>query len=178
MKCVRLDFVILDSPTVRAHTLLAYTLSPPSTSTQILFFKEDSADKFCEFLSIREPQTTLQIKETTVQSHRKMSNQNTKKSPGIEFTLFNYTGDMEMNNSACLNSSLFLILFCNEPAKKYYDARTLTVEPPPIGSSTLLAGSSLPLPSVHTLCMTPDYLFKRKYFTDKEYWHARDNSIN
>ena len=177
MKCVRLDVVILDSPTVRAHMLLAYTPSPPSTSAQILFFKEDMAYKFCEFLSIWEPQTTLQIKETTVQSYRKITNQNTKKNPGIEFTLFNYTRDMERNNFDCLNSSLSLILFCNEPAKKY-DARTLTVEPPPIGSSTLLAGPSIPLPSVHTLCMTPYYLFKRKHFTDKEYWHARDNSIN
>ena len=52
MKCVRLDVVILDSPTVRAHKLLAYTPSPPSTSAQILFFKEDMAYKFCEFLSI------------------------------------------------------------------------------------------------------------------------------
>ena len=33
-------------------------------------------------LSIKEPQATLQNKETTVQNYRKMSNQNTKKSTG------------------------------------------------------------------------------------------------
>ena len=36
---------------------------------------------FCELISIKEPQTTLQNKETSAQSYRKMSNQNTKKSP-------------------------------------------------------------------------------------------------
>ena len=35
-------------------------------------------------LSIKEPQATLQNKETTVQNYRKMSNQNTKKSTGIK----------------------------------------------------------------------------------------------
>ena len=40
------------------------------------------ADIFCELLSIKEPQTTLQNKETTVQISKKMLNQNTNKSPG------------------------------------------------------------------------------------------------
>ena len=33
-------------------------------------------------LSIKEPQTTLQNKETTVQNYQKMSNQKTKKNTG------------------------------------------------------------------------------------------------
>ena len=43
---------------------------------------------FCELLSIKEPQTTLQNKGTTMQSYRKMSIQNTKKSLGILLVLF------------------------------------------------------------------------------------------
>ena len=65
---------------------------------------------------IKEPQTTLQNKETTVQSYRKMLNQNTKKSPGIGFAICNCTEEMGMDN---------------EPAKKIYVARTFTVEPLP-----------------------------------------------
>ena len=66
------------------------------TSIQIVFLKEDMTDIFCEILSIKEPQT-LQNKETTVQSYQKISNQNTKKSPGIEFALFNCTREMGMD---------------------------------------------------------------------------------
>ena len=41
---------------------------------------------FCisKILSIKETQTTLQNKETTVQSYQIMSNINTKENPGIE----------------------------------------------------------------------------------------------
>ena len=42
---------------------------------------------FCELLSIKEPQKTLQNKETTVQSYRKMSIQNNKESLGMEVVL-------------------------------------------------------------------------------------------
>ena len=48
----------------------------PSTSVRILFFKGDMTDIFCELLSIKEPQTMLQNKETTAQRYRKMSIQN------------------------------------------------------------------------------------------------------
>ena len=52
-------------PPVGAHTILAY----------ILFFKEDMTRYiFCELLSIKGSQTTLQNKETNVQSYRKMLN--------------------------------------------------------------------------------------------------------
>ena len=53
------------------------------------------ADIFCELLSTKELQTTL---ETTLQSHRKISNQNTKKSSGIKFALFNCMEEMRMDN--------------------------------------------------------------------------------
>ena len=59
-----------------------------------------------------------------------MSNQNAKKSTGIEFTLFNSTTEIGMDNFGYLNSALYLLLFCNKPAKKIYGVRTLTVEPP------------------------------------------------
>ena len=49
---------------------------------RILFFTEDMAGTyFCELLSIKEPQTTLQIKKATAQRYRKKSNQKTKKRP-------------------------------------------------------------------------------------------------
>ena len=62
-------------------------LPSPSTSIQVLFLKEDMTDIFSELLSIKEPQRMLQNKEIALQSYRKMSNQNTKKSCGIEFLL-------------------------------------------------------------------------------------------
>ena len=64
---------------------------------------------FCELLlSIKEPQTTLQTKETTIQSYQEMLNQNTKKSPEIKVVLFNCTGEMGMGNFGRLSSSLSL----------------------------------------------------------------------
>ena len=68
--------------------------------------------------SNKEPQITFQNKETTIQSFRKMLNQNTKKSAGIEFALIDYMGEMGMDNFGCLNSSLFFFFFSNESAEK------------------------------------------------------------
>ena len=79
-------------PNVCGHMFLVYSLLDASTSVPILFFKGDMTDIFRELLSIKETQTTLQNKETTVQSYRKISNQNAKKSPGIEVVLFICTG--------------------------------------------------------------------------------------
>ena len=114
---------------------------------------------FCELLSIKESQTNLQNKETAVQSYRKTSNQNTKKSPEIESALFNCAGKMRRDNFGCLNSSLFkiLFLFCNKPAKKkFYGVRKLTAEPPPPPKTSQFAFSwtTLPPPCVRTLWMT------------------------
>ena len=63
-------------------------------SVWIVVFKEDMA---------------LQNKETTNQSYRKMLNQNTKKSPGIEFALFACTEEMRMDSFGFLNCSLYFI---------------------------------------------------------------------
>ena len=69
----------------------------------------------------------LQNKETTAQSYLKISNQNTKKSPGVEGALFNCTVVMWMDSFGCLNS-FELFLFYKEPVKKIYiyGVRTLT----------------------------------------------------
>ena len=88
-------------------------------------------DIFCELLSVKEPQTTLQNKETTVPCYRKMSNQNTKKSPGIEFALFNCTGEMRMDNFVYLSSSLYFMA---------YIGLQMNLPLPPIRASTLLIG--------------------------------------
>ena len=61
-------------PPVRAHTLLAY-IPPPSMSVRILFQKRYDRDVFSELLSVKEPQTMLQNKETTVQNYREMNTQ-------------------------------------------------------------------------------------------------------
>ena len=55
-------------------------------------------DIFCELLSIKEPQTLSQQKETNRQSYQKISNQKTKKSPEIKFEICNYTGEIRMDN--------------------------------------------------------------------------------
>ena len=83
----------------------------------------------------------LQNKVTTVQRYQKILNQNTKKNPGIEVALFNFTGDMGIDNFGCLTSSFsFFFLFCNEPAKRKIMRRALTADPPPfpIRASALL----------------------------------------
>ena len=53
---------------------------------------------------MKEPQTTLQNKETTVQSYQIMSNINTKWSPGIKGAHFNCIGEMGLDSFGCLNS--------------------------------------------------------------------------
>ena len=56
--------------------------SPLVQSYGYCFFKEDLTDAFCELLSTKEAQTTLQNKDTTIKSYQKMLNQNAKKSSG------------------------------------------------------------------------------------------------
>ena len=132
------------SPCVDAHMLLAYTLFP------LVWAYRYFLKKIFQRLSIKKTHTTLQNKETTVQSYQKILNQNTKKSPGIKGTLFNCTGEMGMDNFGCLNSSLSLLLFCSKTAKKIYGIHTLTADcnhPPPPPSaphSTLHSPPSTP----------------------------------
>ena len=66
---------------------------------------------FCELLSIKKAETALQNKETTVQSYWKMSDQNTKKIPGIEVAFFNRAGEI-MDNFHYLNSSQYFYFVC------------------------------------------------------------------
>ena len=61
--------------------------------------------------------------------YRQMSNQNIKKSPGIEGALLNCTGKMEMDYFGCLNSLLYFY-FPTNPLKKINGVRTLTAQPP------------------------------------------------
>ena len=67
----------------------------------------------------------LQNKETTVQSYQKMTNQSTKKNPGITFAPFNCTREMGMDNFGYLKSSFCFISFCSDPAKKAYGVSRL-----------------------------------------------------
>ena len=65
-----------------------------------------------------------------------MSNQNTKKSPGIEGALFNCTRDMRMDNFGCLNAVVhfvYSISILHEPAKKklWRTRLQLNLLPPP-----------------------------------------------
>ena len=116
---------------------------------------------FRELLLIKESQTTLQNKETTVQSCRKILNENTKKSSGIEGSLFNCTGEMEMDNFACMNGSLYLfcLFFCNKPAKKILACVSLHLNLPPPPPPHLMR--------VRTLLAGPHLqLSERTYFTD------------
>ena len=77
---------------------------------------------YCELLSINGPEITLQNKEATVQTYWKKSNQNTEKSPRIDDALFNFTGEMGMDNFECLNSSLssFYFYFVTSQQKKLW----------------------------------------------------------
>ena len=84
---------------------------------------------FCELLSIKKAQTALQNKETTVQSYWKMSDQNTKKIPGIKVAFFNRAGEI-MDNFDYLNSSQYFY-FVRNPRKKNYGSHALTAEPFP-----------------------------------------------
>ena len=63
---------------------------------------------------------------------------------------------MGIDNFDCLNSSLALFLFCNEPAKKIMVYVRLQLSLPffPIRASTHLAGLSFPPPSVRNLWIT------------------------
>ena len=163
IKYVRSDFVILEPsfPLIHAHTLLAYTPSPLIRAYGYYFSKK-IWERYCELLPIKEPQATLQNKETTVQNYWKIWNQNTKKIPGLDFALFNCTREMGMHNFGYLNSwlSLFYFYFVIYPRNlwrmyAYSWTSPSPLLPTPIQANTFLAGISLPPPSVRTLWMTP-----------------------
>ena len=157
IKCLRSDFVILDpsAPCTCRYIISLHRLSS-STIVRILVFKGDMTDTFCELLSIKEPRVTLQNKEATVQSYRKMSKQNTKKSPELEGVYFNCTGEIGMDNFGCLNSSLslFYFYFVTSLQKKIVACVRLQL--------------NLPLPhrSQYAFIWTTPPLFDSTYFMD------------
>ena len=108
----------------------------------------------------QKPQTTLQNKESTVQNYRKMSNQNSKKSPGIDCALFNCAE--KNDNFGCLNSSLslFYFYFVTNLRKKIW--RTCSYSWSSHSHHTSQCALSWttppPSPSVRTLWMTPKWL--------------------
>ena len=113
----------------------------PSRSVRILCFKGDMTDIFCELLSVKEPQTTLQNKETTVQSYRKMSIQNTKKSLSIEVVLLTVRGRWECTILVVWIAHLLYFYFVTKLRKKTmaYIRLQLKLPLPPIGSFSFQA---------------------------------------
>ena len=86
---------------------------------------------FCELLSIKEPQKTFQNKETTVQSYRKMSIQNTKKSLGTKLVLLTVRERWEWTILVVWIAHLLCSDFVTKLRKKNYGAHTHTAETPP-----------------------------------------------
>ena len=104
-------------PLCRCTYTYAFILHPfpSSTSVRLLFFKEDMTH-LSQIYFVNHCQSknhtshiTLQNKETTAQSYQKMSKQNAKKSPGIDFALFNCTREIGTDNFGYLNSALYFI---------------------------------------------------------------------
>ena len=111
IKHVRSDFVILDLPslTACAYALLAYAPSPLVRAYVYRFFKRNMTEiYFVNFYQSKHRKQRYKIKKLLYQ---KMSNQNSKKSPGIEGAAFNVTKEMGMVNFGCLNSLLSLFYF-------------------------------------------------------------------
>ena len=101
-----------------------------------------------------------------------MSNQNTKKSPGIEVAPFYCKEDIEMDNCGCLNISLSLFYFyfvTNLQKKKKIMA---------------YARLQLSLPPSHYAfsCTTSRSPFELKYFMDdptmQRYWNLLDKTTH
>ena len=109
----------------------AFITPSPVVPGYIYYFLNKIWHLFCKLPSIKEPQITLQNKETTVQNYQKISNQNAKKNPAIEFVFFNCTMEIRVNNFGYLNSalSLFDFYFLMNLRKKIYGACILTAEP-------------------------------------------------
>ena len=74
IKYIRSDFVISDPfpinpPSLYVQIRFQSTTPPTYYNHKDIVFKEDMTDIFCELLSIKEPQTPLQNKETTLQGY-------------------------------------------------------------------------------------------------------------
>ena len=100
----------------RTLSFCKFRSPPPCTYTYA--FNLHPLPLFCELLSIKEPQTTLQNKETTVQSYRRISNQSTSKRPEIEIALLTVSKKWEWIISAVWIVPFILFLIFDKPAKK------------------------------------------------------------
>ena len=98
-----------------------------------LFEKRYDRDVFRELLSIKEPQKSLQNKETTAQSYPKLFQIKTsKKAVGSSLGFKAVSGRWGWIMLAIWIVHFILLLFCKEPAKKINGIHTLTAEPPPL----------------------------------------------
>ena len=98
---------------------------------------------FCELLSIKKPRYK---KETTLESYRKMSNQNTKKSPGSSsLCVCTVRGRWEWIILAIWIAHFMVLLFCNKLSKKLWltYAYSWTFPLSRIRASALLSGPTL-----------------------------------
>ena len=146
-------------------------LCPEYQRADIIFKRRHDRDIFCELLSIKEPQTVLQNKETIYKSIGKCRIKIPKGALGSSLHFWDVQGRWEWIILAIWIAHFILFLSWKKPAKKIYGVCTLTAEPSPlpIWASTLLAGLLLShSPSVCTLWMTPcNFLmniFSRSYF--------------
>ena len=114
---------------------------------------------FVNYYQSKKHKQRFKIKKTILQSYRRMSNQNTKKSSGIKFAFFNCAGKMGMDNFGCLNSSLSLFYFyfaTNLRKKKLWRTCGCNwTSPSPYTSQYAFRWTAHPPPRVRTLWMTP-----------------------
>ena len=119
-------------------------------------------DIFCELLSIKEPQTTLQNKETTVQSYWKMLIQKTKKSLGIEVVLLTVPERWEWTILVVWISHLLYFYIVTKLRKKNtmaYIRLQLKLPRPPIRSFSYFHAKMYPLCSIYV-----SFRFKSNFF--------------
>ena len=103
---------------------------------------------FCKLLSIKEPQTLLQNKQTTVYTKlsKNVESKHQKESWDELCTFQRQRGRREWVILAFWIAYIILLSFCNEPAKNFvvYIHFQLNLPSPPIRASMFLTGPPLP----------------------------------
>ena len=146
---MRSDFVILNPPfhSVRAHTLLAYTPSPPLWHAY-----------FANYYQSKNHKQRYKIKKILFKAIGECQIKIPKRARGSSLHFLTVQRRWKWIILAMWIAHFVLFLLCNEPSKKIYDVPALTAESP---SSPLMSQYAFiwtnPLPpwSVHTLWMTP-----------------------
>ena len=153
----------------KVRTLRFRNTLPSRIRARISFFKRRYGRYvFCELQSIKEPHTTLQNKETTVPSYRKMSNQNKNNSPVIKIALFNCTGGWEWIILAIWMAHSFYFIFGLGRTCEIKSWRTYAyswTSPSPIRASMRLTG--LPLHPLTFISKFLHILLTTVHFTDR-----------